>query len=134
MNHLIELVIGALAALDLTAAFIFPSLPPPIRLNLHPHYVGNDRSFVTLDCNVWGRDSVEITSVNFFKRVPGDGAALYLLTNRDPAAQQVIIMNQTDRSIRFRFSQTQEGYFRCRTPQGDYSSNEVGLAGSVRIS
>ena len=133
MTRLIELVIGALVALDLTASFVAVA-SSSIHLTLQARYEGNDRSVVSLDCNVAGFRSDRI-SVKFFKRVPGGGSALYLLTNkyRDPAAEQVVILDQTDRSIRFRFSQTQEGYFRCRSGQGHYSSNEVGLAGSINL-
>ena len=121
-----ELVIGALVALDLTAAFFVPSLP---YLTLQARYEGNDRNFVTLNCNVGGSGQVVgITSVKFFKRVPGGGAAL--LANWDPSAEQVVILDQHDTSITFHFSQTQEGYFRCQIDGSDIRSNEVGLAGS----
>ena len=48
MTQLIKLVIGALVALDLTAAPFSP------RLTLRARYVGNDRSIVSLDCYIGG--------------------------------------------------------------------------------
>ena len=126
MTQLIKLVIGALVALDLTAALSLPYL------TLEARYVGNNRSIVSLDCHIGGHGSFFITSIRFFKRV---GAAQYLLANWYPSVEQFVILNQTDTSITFRFSQTQEGYFRCQT-QGlhvELKSNEIGLAGSNTI-
>ena len=129
MTQLIKLVIGALVALDLTAALFPPSLP---YLTLEARYVGNDRSVVSLDCYIGGHGSFFITSVKFFQRV---GGAQYLLANWYPSAEQFVILNQTDTSITFRFSQPQEGYFRCQTQglQVELKSNEIGLAGSNTI-
>ena len=121
MTQLINLVIGALVALDLTAATVV--LSPS--LTLQARYVGNSRSVVTLNCNTI---DVDKPVMKFFKRVPRGGEAL--LTNWDPSAEQVVILDQTGTSITFRFSQTQEGYFRCQTWEGHYESNEIGLAGS----
>ena len=118
MTQLIKLVIGALVALDLTAAW-------SPRLTLQARYVGNNRSVVTLNCNFIDMDK---PVMKFFKRVPGGGETL--LTHWGPSAEQVVILDQNDTSIKFRFSRTQEGYFRCQTWEGHYESNEIGLAGS----
>ena len=99
---------------------------------------GNDRSFVFLDCKPAKRFTVTgsfgvviidlMSSAEFLKRVPG-GSAMPL-TSSGSAAEQVVILDQTDLTIRFRFSQTQEGYFSCQSPDGMYQSSEVGLAGN----
>ena len=123
MTQLIKLVIGALVALDLAAAGRF------IELTLQANYVENDRGIVSLDCDVGGSGRSTVTSVKFIKRIGMTQYRLY----RGPSAGQLVILDQNDTSITFRFSRTQEGYFRCQTHGGDYLSNEIGLAGKNAI-
>ena len=130
MNQFLVLVIGALVPLASTAVN-----GPFLTVNYEQ---GSDHSLVFLNCNpatiitLIGSAPVLIQlmdSAEFRKRVPG-GAAMPL-TSSGSAAEQVDILDQTDLSITFRFSQSQEGYFSCQSPDGVYQSTEVGIAGNL---
>ena len=131
MNQLLVLVIGALVPLTSTQAVINPI----ISVNYEQ---GSDRSFVLLKCN----PAIRIVFVGFFsyrttlmdsaefrKRIPG-GTSLPLNCSGS-AAEQVDILEQTDLTITFRFSQSQEGYFSCQSLDGVHQSTEVGIAGNL---
>ena len=134
MNQLLVIVICALVSLATTATL---TLDPILTADYEQ---GNDRSFVKLDCEPAKnytftfhpfaiREITLMSRAEFFKRVPR-GTALPL-TSSGSAAEQVVISDQTDFTMRFRLTQIQEGYFSCQSPDGMYKSTEVGLAGNL---
>ena len=124
MKQLLVLVIGALVPISTTVDAI----------HLSVNYVQEyDLSFVSLECEGYISSGMRgglspIYIAQFFKRVPGSEAAIRL-TSSGSGAEQVVILDQSALSVTLRFSQTQEGYFSCRTLDGVYQSSEVGLAG-----
>ena len=132
MNQLLVLVVGTLVPLASTEV-----IGPTLSVSYEQ---GNDRSFVFLDC----KPAQSITYIGFIphivtvmasaeylKRVPG-GTSMALISSGS-AAEQVDILDQTAFTVTFRFSQTQEGYFSCQSPDGVYLSREVGLAGNLGV-